>query len=127
MNEHTDYRVLEPHSVAWYIQAALVADRTGNEAARDHALVEAQRIAQERRLTEQPAPEGSRVLCYDCRTNIERIAVLEDRLRILSDTMRRIVSLIDRRLDALEAAALQLSQEQFMRQAAEAEVMRLRD
>lgn len=100
--DHTDYRVLAPDSVAWHIQAALVADRAGNKAARDLALAEAQRIAQERRLAEQPAPDGLRVLCYDCRTNGERIAVLEDRLRILSDTMRRIVSEQDRQLYALE-------------------------
>ena len=96
MEERSEYQVLAPDSVAWYIQAALVADRTGNVTARDVALSEAQRIAQERRLSERS---------YDCRTTGERLAVQEDRLQILSDTMRRIVAEIDQRLDALEAAA----------------------
>lgn len=60
MNEHTNYRVLAPDSVAWFIQAALVADRTGNYHTRDLALREAQRVAQERRLTETMAPPGHR-------------------------------------------------------------------
>jgi hypothetical protein len=95
MDERTDYQVLAPDSVAWYIQAALVADRTDNVAARDLALDEARRIAEERQLTPDPG--------YDCRTTGGRLAVLEDRLQILSDTMRRIVAEIDNRLDALEA------------------------
>lgn len=49
--------------------------------------------------------DGADAPCYDCRTTGERLAVQEDRLQILSDTMRRIVAEIDQRLDALEAAA----------------------
>lgn len=48
MEERIEYQVLAPDSVAWYIQAALTADRSGNVAARDVALREAQRIAEER-------------------------------------------------------------------------------
>ena len=77
MDERSRYQVLAPDSVAWHIQAALVADRTGNQAARDLALDEARRIAAERRLVEQPAPDGSRVLCYDCRTTDQKMAELE--------------------------------------------------
>jgi len=45
--------------------------------------------------------------CYDCRTTGERLAVQEDRLQILSDTMRRIVAEIDQRLyDEEKATAL---------------------
>lgn len=40
--------------------------------------------------------------CYDCRTTRDRIVVQEERLRILSDTTRRIVAEIDQRLNALE-------------------------
>jgi hypothetical protein len=58
--ERTEYQVLAPDSVAWFIQAALVADRAGNVHTRDLALAEAQRIAAERRLVEQPAPAGHR-------------------------------------------------------------------
>ena len=95
MEERSEYQVLAPDSVAWYIQAALVADRTGNVTARDVALSEAQRIAQERRLSERS---------YDCRTTEERLAVQEDRLQILSDTMRRIVAELDQRVTEQEAA-----------------------
>lgn len=48
-------------------------------------------------FTTNPAP-------YDCRTTGERLAVQEDRLQILSDTMRRIVAEIDQRLTELEEA-----------------------
>lgn len=82
MNEHTNYRVLAPDSVAWFIQAALVADRQGNHHTRDLALAEAQRIAKERRLVEQaPGP------CYDCRTNQQRIADLEHRVEGLTTAL----------------------------------------
>jgi hypothetical protein len=41
-------------------------------------------LAQLRRIsdrpTEQPAPDGSRVLCYDCRTTDERLTALEQML-----------------------------------------------
>lgn len=57
-------------------------------------------------LTPDPSnPSAPSAPCYDCRTTGERLAVQEDRLQILSDTMRRIVAEIDQRLDALEAAA----------------------
>ena len=78
MEERSEYQVLAPDSVAWYIQAALVADRTGNVTARDVALSEAQRIAQERRLVEP-------MKRYDCRTTGERLAALEARLDFLSN------------------------------------------
>jgi hypothetical protein len=38
MEERTEYQVLAPDSVAWFIQAALVADRAGNVHTRDVAL-----------------------------------------------------------------------------------------
>lgn len=71
--EHTDCQVLAPDSVAWYIQAALTADRIGNEHTRDLALAEAQRIAAARRL----------VPCYDCRTNEQRIKELSQQVGLL--------------------------------------------
>lgn len=55
MESKVEYQVLSPNSVAWFIQAALVADRSGNEHTRDLALAEAQRIAAERRLAAAPA------------------------------------------------------------------------
>ena len=85
MTDPIPYQVLAPDSVAWHIQAALVADRTGNVAARDLALSEAQRIAQERRLSEQP--------CYDCRTTGERLAALE---RVVSEQAMQINDLTHR-------------------------------
>lgn len=48
MESRVEYRVLAPDSVAWFIQAALTADRSGNVAARDVALAEARRVAAER-------------------------------------------------------------------------------
>lgn len=54
-------------------------------------------------LDGMPPEVGAPEPCYDCRTTGDRLAVLEDRLQILSDTMRRIVASIDGRLDALEA------------------------
>lgn len=82
MEERIDYQVLAPDSVAWFIQAALVADRQGNEHTRDLALAEAQRIAQERRLVQQ-AQEP----CYDCRTNQQRIVDLEQRVKGLTTAL----------------------------------------
>lgn len=102
MSEYTDYRVLAPDSVAWYIQAALVADRTGNEMARDHALAEAQRIAAERRLVEQPAPDGSRVLCYDCRTTGQRLDEIEQRLTMHGIAYREFATKSTERLATIE-------------------------
>lgn len=58
MESKVEYQVLSPDSVAWFIQAALVADRNGNEHTRDLALREAQRIAADRRLVEPAAPAG---------------------------------------------------------------------
>ena len=55
MESKVEYQVLAPDSVAWFIQAALTADRSGNAHSRDLALAEAQRIAAERRLVEGPA------------------------------------------------------------------------
>lgn len=60
-----------------------------------HALVDAESYLRNL-LVGDDAPR------YDCRTTGERLAVQEDRLQILSDTMRRIVADIDRRLDAME-------------------------
>lgn len=80
--EQIEYQVLAPDSVAWFIQAALVADRSGNYDTRDLALAEAQRIAQERRLVQQ-APEP----CYDCRTTGQRIADLEHRVKGLTTAL----------------------------------------
>lgn len=177
MENRVEYRVLSPDSVAWYIQAALVADQNGNEHTRDLALCEAARVAAERRLVEpmkrydcrttgqridaieaglppQFQVEARRMRarmryvadvlrsarrmldtptedevdglllhaigqlrmadgkdgadgsdegrCYDCRTTRDRIVVQEERLRILSDTTRRIVAEIDQQLNALE-------------------------
>jgi hypothetical protein len=99
--KHIDYQVLAPDSVAWFIQAALVADRTGNTHTRDLALAEARRIAAERRLVEQPAPDGSRVLCYDCRTNGERLDDLEARMEEVLDTLSLLSARIDNNVDAL--------------------------
>jgi hypothetical protein len=82
MDERTDYQVLAPDSVAWYIQAALVADRTGNVAARDLALDKAKRIAAERQLTPDPG--------YDCRTAGERLALIDQRL---DDLVERLAAL----------------------------------
>ena len=82
MEKRIDYQVLAPNSVAWFIQSALVADRTGNHHTRDLALAEAQRIAQERRLVQQ-TPEP----CYDCRTNQQRIADLERRVEGLTTAL----------------------------------------
>lgn len=56
-----------------------------------------------RRLRTMAMEQTSEPGCYDCRTTGERLAVQEDRLQTLSDTMRRIVAEIDQRLDALEA------------------------
>lgn len=79
--EHTDYQVLAPDSVAWYIQAALVADRTGNVAARDLALDEAQRIAEQRRLIDHLAPLPGYDVAHEC--NGVRLAEIERRLEEL--------------------------------------------
>ena len=70
MESKVEYRVLAPDSVAWHIQAALVADRSGNEAARDLALCEAARVAAERRLVEP-------MKRYDCQTTGQRIDAIE--------------------------------------------------
>jgi hypothetical protein len=103
-NTHTDYQVLAPDSVAWHIQAALVADRTGNVAARDLALDKAKSIAAERQLIE-PDPG------YDCRTTGERLAALERDLtkertlrQAFDDTQREWnlrTARIEQRLDEL--------------------------
>jgi len=100
--EHTDYQVLAPDSVAWYIQAALVADRQGNEHTRDLALSEAQRIAAERRLVEGPAPEGGRALAYDVahECNGVRLVTIERRQWEDAETFGEHA----RRLDALKTA-----------------------
>lgn len=70
MENRVEYRVLSPDSVAWYIQAALVADQNGNEHTRDLALCEAARVAAERRLVEP-------MKRYDCRTTGQRIDAIE--------------------------------------------------
>ena len=59
------------------------------------ALAEAQRVAAERRLVEGPAPDGSRVLCYDCRTNGERLAALEAHAVETDDTLSFLRGRID--------------------------------
>ena len=102
MDGYIKYQVLAPDSVAWYIQAALVADRNGNEHTRDLALSEAQRIAAERRLVEGPAPAGSRVLAYDVEheCNGVRLATIERRQWEDAETFGEHA----RRLDALERA-----------------------
>lgn len=89
MENRVEYRVLSPDSVAWYIQAALVADQNGNEHTRDLALCEAARVAAERRLVEP-------MKRYDCRTIDQRLAELADKLSRVDGRMLA-------RLDALEA------------------------
>lgn len=107
MESKFKYQVLSPNSVAWFIQAALVADRSGNKHTRDLALSEAQRIAEERRL-EQPAPDGSRVQCYDCRTTEQRLKDLERDLRISNGAVHNTFNVHEDRLNrAMERLAVQ--------------------
>lgn len=73
--DERQYQVLAPDSVAWFIQAALVADRSGNHHTRDLALREAKRVAEERGLADEP--------CYDCRTTAQRLEKIEDRVVVL--------------------------------------------
>ena len=92
MEERIEYQVLVPDSVAWFVQAALTADWLGNVSTRDLALAEAHRIADERRLVEQPAPDGSRVLSYDVahECNGVRLAELERRMDAMEYTVRNL-------------------------------------
>lgn len=122
MESKVEYRVLAPDSVAWHIQAALVADRSGNEAARDLALCEAARVAAERRLVEP-------MKRYDCRTTGDRLASLEKMITSLHEHQvldaRRIgrldiatghadsmaeaqINALEQRLDAIEAGMASL-------------------
>lgn len=123
-------------------ELVITATVTGPGAPRVTALRMDMGLASELRrmagFVEQPAPEGSRVLCYDCRTTEQRLALLEQRLdnlaipglraqvNAISDRVTRLEALdvqqweqitkmniarnehlrdIDRRLNALEAAA----------------------
>lgn len=86
METRIEYQVLAPDSVAWHIQAALVADRSGNVAARDVALAEAQRIAVERTLVEQPAPRYD--VAHEC--NGVRLAELESQVKALAYTVSNL-------------------------------------
>jgi len=104
MEKRIEYQVLAPNSVAWFIQAALVADRSGNAHSRDLALAEAQRIAAERRLVERPAPEGSRVLAYDVAHECNGVRLAE---------MEKIISSLHEHqvLDARRVEKLVLAQQ----------------
>ena len=104
MESKVEYQVLAPGSVAWFILAALTADRQGKEHTRDLALAEAQRIVAERRLVKQPAPSGGRALAYDVahECNGVRLAELERMISSLHEHQvldARRVEVLENRLD----------------------------
>lgn len=119
-----EYRVLAPESVAWHIQAALTADRSGNYHTRDLALAEAQRIARERGLAAST--------CYDCRTTGEQLAALAagletvevaiDRINMRLAALKNAPSIGDqRRLDTMYRVAMPLPGADAMRDQYDAE------